>query len=220
MVTARALNAWQAVRESREWEERAVEMGPNTSEQYRYDPRHLCFVLARYKFCAKLLSGRNNVLEVGCGDAFGTPIVAVDWDPQMTKSNLRRLDFMDNCTFKHHDVVVEPVAGTFDGVFSVDVIEHIDPIAENEFMKNTCTNLSDDGVYILGTPNVKAEAYARPRSVVGHINLKDAASLSDLLERYFKNVFIFSMNDEVVHTGFYNMAHYLFAVGTGLRSRP
>jgi hypothetical protein len=25
-------------------------------------------------------------------------------------------------------------------------------------------------------------------------------------------VFLFSMNDEVVHTGFYPMAHYLFAV--------
>ncbi len=33
-----------------------------------------------------------------------------------------------------------------------------------------------------------------------------------LLEHYFENVFLFSMNDEVVHTGYYPMAHYLFAV--------
>ena len=33
------------------------------------------------------------------------------------------------------------------------------------------------------------------------------------MERYFNNVFMFSMNDEVVHTGFHKMAHYIFAVG-------
>lgn len=27
--------------------------------------------------------------------------------------------------------------------------------------------------------------------------------------------FLFSMNDEVVHTGYYPMAHYLIAVGIG-----
>ena len=29
---------------------------------------------------------------------------------------------------------------------------------------------------------------------------------------FFKHVFLFSMNDEVVHTGFEKMAHYLFVV--------
>ena len=29
--------------------------------------------------------------------------------------------------------------------------------------------------------------------------------------------FIFSMNDEIVHTGFYPMAHYLFGIGIGVR---
>ena len=30
--------------------------------------------------------------------------------------------------------------------------------------------------------------------------------------KYFENVFLFSMNDEVVHTGFSPMAHYLFVI--------
>ena len=37
----------------------------------------------------------------------------------------------------------------------------------------------------------------------------------DLLEGHFDNVFLFSMNDEVVHTGFHPLAHYLFAVCAG-----
>ena len=35
--------------------------------------------------------------------------------------------------------------------------------------------------------------------------------------RHFHEVFIFSMNDEVVHTGFYPLAHYLFALCVGKR---
>ena len=39
----------------------------------------------------------------------------------------------------------------------------------------------------------------------------------DILEKYFKNVFLFSMNDEVVHTGFSKMAHYLICLCVGAR---
>lgn len=226
MNTPRARQAWQSVVDSQDWDPASeIPMGPNSSDQYRHDPKHLCFVLARYKFCAKMLAGKATVLEVGCGDAFGTPlvaqeansVVAVDWDLEMTQGNLRRLAFVGNCTFIHHDIVNGPVDGAFNGVYSVDVIEHIDPSVEHEFMKNSCANLSDDGIYIIGTPNVKAEAYARPPSKLGHINLKDAVQLRELLSQYMKTVFIFSMNDEVVHTGFHNMAHYLFAVGIGVK---
>jgi hypothetical protein len=32
------------------------------------------------------------------------------------------------------------------------------------------------------------------------------------MERHFHSVFMFSMNDETVHTGYHSMAHYLIAV--------
>ena len=222
MNTPRARHAWEQAVSS--WDtEGAVELGPHTSHKYRIDPKHLCFVLSRYKFCAKLLSGTNNVLEVGCGDAFGTPVVAqearmvlaIDWDPRLIESNSKKLGYLENCTFKHHDIVADPVEGKFDGVYSVDVLEHIDPVVEDKFMRHTCGNLTDDGTYIVGTPNLNSEAYASEASKLGHINLKDASGLKKLLSRYLKTVFVFSMNDEVVHTGFYPMAHYLFAVGVG-----
>ena len=68
-------------------EERIV-LGPYASHSLRTDAKHLCFVLSRYKFCAKLLEGKQKVLEIGCGDAVGLPIVAqavgrvyaTDWD--------------------------------------------------------------------------------------------------------------------------------------------
>src|SRR5258705_13364501 len=65
------------------------QLGLMSSQVWRDDPRRLLFVLARYKFVAKMFSGMQHVLEVGCADAFGTRIVAqevkavtaVDFDP-------------------------------------------------------------------------------------------------------------------------------------------
>ena len=200
-----------------------VEMGPIASFTYRNDPKRLCFMLARYKFCAKLLSGKRSVLEIGCGDAFGTPLVAqdvdkvlaIDWDAGLIEGNIARQDIFKNCTFQHQDIISGPPEGNFDAAYSLDVIEHVAPQDEETFVRHACANLSDDGTFILGTPNVTSEVYASESSKQGHINLKDADGLRQLLSTHFSTVFIFSMNDEVVHTGFYPMAHYLFAVGTG-----
>ncbi len=65
---------------------------------------------------------------------------------------------------------------------------------------------------MIGTPSLELQAYASPPSKAGHINCKTGNQLKALLEKYFEHVFIFSMNDEVVHTGFSPMAHYLFAL--------
>ena len=164
-------------------------------------------------------------MEVGCGDGFGTPLVgqdvgtvlAVDWDVQLIESNVRRTAFFENCTFKQHDIISGPPGGRFDGVYSLDVIEHVDKKSEDAFMRHASANLVDDGMLIIGTPNVTSEAYASASSKVGHINLKDAAGLKELVLLYMKTVVIFSMNDDVVHTGYYPMAHYLFAMGIGVK---
>ena len=42
-----------------------VPMGPTASHIFRTDPRRLGILLARYKFCAKMLTGKKHVLEAG-----------------------------------------------------------------------------------------------------------------------------------------------------------
>ena len=51
-------------------------LGAHTSSAFEKDPKHLAFTLSRYKFVAKMFQGKDSVLEVGCGDGFGTTIVA------------------------------------------------------------------------------------------------------------------------------------------------
>jgi len=202
-----------------------IALGPWASLDLVNDPKRLAFVLARYKFVSKMLAGKAHVMEVGCGDALGLPIVAqavghlhaVDWDSRLIANDLRRLAHLKNVSFIEHDMNNSPSPVAVDAVFSVDVIEHIDPQSEARFMEHQLAALPRSGVMIVGTPNETASAYASPQSEVGHINLKTFASLKTLMTRYFDNVFMFGMNDEVLHTGYAPMCHYLWAVGAGLR---
>ncbi|MDC0453477.1 SAM-dependent methyltransferase, partial [Alphaproteobacteria bacterium] len=59
--------------------------------------------------------------------------------------------------------------------------------------------------------------FANPIAAQTHINLKTTNDLLKLSNDYFKNSFIFSMNDEVVHTGYHGMSHYIFVLGVGLK---
>ena len=48
--------------------------GPLTSEKLREDPQYVMFQMSRYKHAARLISNKNNVLDIGPGDGVGIPI--------------------------------------------------------------------------------------------------------------------------------------------------
>lgn len=204
-----------------------VQFGPWTSNIWRHDPRHLLFLLARYKFAAKMLSGREKVLEVGCGDGIGLPVLrqevrsvhAIDAEPLVLSDAEKRAESegATGCTFELVDLTTACPKGQFDGALSLDVIEHIPGRLEESFMANLTAVLSPHAVCLIGTPNATAAPYASKDSKEAHVNLKHAQELRALMAGRFHNVFMFSMNDEVVHTGFSPMAHYLFGMGVGVR---
>jgi SAM-dependent methyltransferase len=198
-------------------------LGLMTNQVWYDDPRRLTFLLARYKFVAKMLSGRYDVGEVGCGDAFGTRVVlqevpdvtVYDFDPVFIEDIRARQDERWPLKAEVHDIVEAPLPRQHEGLFSLDVLEHIAVEDEHAYLANLRGSLTPDGVLIIGTPSVESQNYASPLSKAGHVNCKSGQELKVLLDRYFTRVFLFSMNDEVVHTGFYPMAHYLFAICTG-----
>ena len=202
-----------------------AELGLMTNQVWHDDPRRLAILLARYKFVAKMFSGRKDVAEVGCGDAFGTRIVqqevgkvtAYDFDPAFINDIAQRQSTRWPIEAHVHDALVGPLSSRYEGIYSLDVIEHIGVEDEDNFLSNLRDSLTDAGVLIIGSPSRESQAYASPQSKAGHINCKSGPELKALLERYFENVFMFSMNDEVVHTGFFFMAHYLIAICCGKR---
>lgn len=206
-------------------------LGLMTSYAWYHDPRHLLFTLSRYKFVAKMLAGRERVLEVGCGDGFASRIVqqevkqlvAIDFDPVFVRDAREQMQDPWKFDCRVHDLLDAPLAESFDGAYCLDVLEHIPPAVEDRFLGNLVQSMADRGVAVVGTPSQESQAHASVASREGHVNCKNARGLKETLSRSFADVFVHSMNDEVVHTGYSPMAQYLLAVCTGpLRgaSRP
>jgi len=204
-----------------------ITLGRASSNAYRTDPKMIGFMAARYKFVAKMLEGVESALEVGCGDGFGAPVVAqavgklvcTDIDEDTLADNKRRLSFVQNVSFEYFDFRRHPYRPAMHAVYCVDVIEHVYAKEERAFLKNLSASLRRSGIAIVGTPNKTADKYASENSRKGHVNLKDHRALRQLMQQYFERVFLFSMNDETVHTGYYPMAHYLWALCVAPRAR-
>ena len=193
-------------------------LGIHTSYGWEMDPKRLVFTASRYKFVGKLLEGKRSVLEVGCGDAFFARVVKQHLDPGATlqvvdinreyigsaKSNNPKLGRW-RVWPGDWDILKEPLSG-FDAVYCLDVFEHI---VEEDLL---LTNLSKCApVCVVGCPSLESQVYASEISKLEHVNCKTKEGLRESMLKHFKQVFMFGMNDEVVHTGM--MPAYLFALG-------
>ena len=98
-----------------------------------------------------------------------------------------------------------------------DVLEHIPSSDEDQFLRNVLVSLEPHATLIIGMPSLQSQTYASAHSKLGHVNCKDQPELKRLMQKYFHNVFAFSMNDEVVHTGYHAMAHYNLVLCCGKR---
>lgn len=180
------------------------------------DPRMLGIHLARYKFVAKMLSGKQLVAEIGCGDGWYGRVV------KQEVALLHRYDFdpmfvNDNAQVWMHDILLRPLDKKYDAIYSLDVMEHIAPENESIYLANICSSLDKDGIFIVGMPSIESQLHASPDSKAGHVNCKSGEALRETLQGYFKNVFMFGMNDETLHMGFFPMCHYLLAVCVGVK---
>ncbi len=198
--------------------EGGLQLGPYYSAHFLKDPLHMAFTLSRYKFAARMIGfqeRKKSVLELGCHEGIGTLLLAqeassavgVDFDREAidwASAHLQKPDLR----FIADDFLGKSY-GAFDAVVSLDVIEHIDSKREDAFLETVRRNLAEDGFAVVGTPNVAASQYSSEQSRIGHINLYDHVRLRALFLKGFHNVFLFGMNDEVVHTGFPPMCHYL-----------
>ena len=199
----------------------SVRLGTNTSTIYQNDPKLLLFTLSRYKFVSKMFAGFENVLEVGCQEGFGAQIICKEvtaylgvdfYLPHINSAKERNT--APNAKYETYDMLNGPIERGFDGVFALDVLEHIVPEKEDLFLQNICGSLTPHGSVILGMPSFESQKYASKASKAGHVNCKNGENFKNLLKHYFHNCFLFSMNDEVLHTGFSPMSHYLFVLAS------
>lgn len=209
--------AWDAT--TKLFSEHTYKFGPHWSFNFRNDPKRLGFVLSRYKFSAKMLRSRHHILELGCSDGIGATILSedttkytgVDLDQPALKA--AKVNMKNEKLHFLHDDFMGKTYGSFDGVVSLDVVEHILPEFENIYFETVHKNMSENGICVIGTPNITAAPYASKASQLGHVNMYTQKRLVEMMMNYFYQVFPFGMNDETMHTGFSSMAHYLLCVG-------
>jgi 2-polyprenyl-3-methyl-5-hydroxy-6-metoxy-1,4-benzoquinol methylase len=221
---SREAKLWSVAKKS--FGDDAVTLGPYFTFIIRKSPRRLLHLLSYYKFAAKMIGPDKRVADIGCSEGFGTILLAeharscVGIDQDAAAIAVANASVASpKLSFAVADVLHDKI-GPFDAVVSLDVIEHIYQEHEDAFVAAIAGTLGDDGVFVMGTPNITADQYANEHSRRGHVNMFDADRLRALGLRHFRNVFSFSGNDEMVHTGFSPMAHYLLALCVGPRRTP
>lgn len=214
---------WEDVKEDMQAE--PITLAYKMSYTVRNSLIGLEMILARYKFAAKMMKNRKRirVLDLGCNDGLGCAlinqqcdcqeIIGIDFDEEAI-AWAQCNDLGDNMTFACKDFLIDKsiAGGDRDFVVSMDVIEHIPKESEEDYLQVICNNLAENGAAIIGTPNETMYPYASPWNKKAHINNYNQDRLYELCSRYFEQVFIFGMNDEVLHTGFYPMSCYIFAL--------
>lgn len=195
--------------------------GPHLTHWLRRSPRRLLHSMSYYRFCSELIGPNRKVLDVGCGEGLGTWLLAkrsgtalgIDLDGRAIDT--ARRNFRDSrIRFEFGDFFELP-AEPFDAVVNFDCIEHIFPHNIERFWRKISAHLSPVGMAIIGTPSITSDAYANPATRAGHVNLYSGDRLEKEMSQHFRNVLLFSANDETVHTGFRPLAHYYIAIGTG-----
>ncbi len=153
--------------------------------------------------------------------------------------------FQDDWRFEArlHDIVAKPLSRQADSAYCVDFLQYISRDEEDDFVRNLRDSLSRESDFLLiGSPSYGAGAPpgtqpalgadtlptmaapsdrddlpCRTRTARGHavIYRRTGAELKALTERFFQNVFMFSMVDDVAQPGIQPNAQHIFALSCG-----
>ena len=196
-----------------------IKLSPAYSYLVQDNTLQLLIHLSRYKFVAKMLSRTDRVLEVGSGEGMGTIFLsqhcAFVKGIEFKKSECsyaNTINTRTNVEFVRGDFFDHRSHELFDAVVNLDVIEHMPQDIGEKFLAKTALNLKDNGMMILGTPSIYSYAYQAANSKAGHVKCYDRDELVQIVKKYYGRVIAFSMNDEMVHTGFQKLAWYYFIV--------
>ena len=197
-----------------------VHLSPEYAHWIQDNQIRLLIRLARYKFVSKLLKPTDSVLEVGCGSGLGSiflaqhskSVLGIDVKTSDIEEALA-LNQRNNVDFKVLDLFEDQSNDKYDTVVSLDVIEHLTVEQGQALVAEMSRRLNPGGLLVIGSPSIWSYPYQSPISQVSHVHCYDLPELETLVEGFVDRTISFSMNDELVHTGYHKMAWYYFVIG-------
>lgn len=121
-----------------------------------------------YEFAQTFIQGKK-VLDVGCGNAYGTALMAkhaseilgLDYDNETVESNKATYKDIKNLSFRQAAIPPIPFDdSSFDVITAFQFIEHIEK--RNEFLKECLRVLKPGGSLLVTTPNAKKSLARNP----------------------------------------------------------
>ena len=199
----------------------SITLGRYASYWYYKTPRRMLHSQSYYKFASKLIGKGKRILDIGCNEGLGTYLMArecgyakgIDFDHEAIQT--AQNNFKDpSIQFSVEDILLSPITELYDAIVSFDVIEHIYPEHVEGFFSAIKARLKPEGICFIGTPSLISQQFASEVSKKGHVNVYAPERLQAEMERHFTFAFQFAANDEVVHTGYLPLSHYLIAIGS------
>lgn len=188
---------------------------------YQESPLDFFILLARYKFAARLIDRTDSVLDAGCGHGLGSvmlskfarSVIGVDMDRELIEHCRNTYTEITNLNFEVGDLKdLSDFDRQFDSIVCMDVIEHFTREEGPVVVQSMANALNERGMLIIGTPNVRSQEFASQRRKMTHPFEYDYAAFKKILSDIFRRAIVFSMTDEVVSTGFSQMAWYFMGV--------
>ena len=189
------------------------------SSTFMQNPLMCAIKLSRFKFVAKILSKNDSVLDLGCGNGFSSYFYAqfvrevLGIDLYSDIQSIQKKMIAPNLKFIQGDILSPPseiTNKTFNAVAMVDVIEHFYKEDGDKIVSDYSNLLSKNGIMVIGTPSKYSQEYRSTCSKNTHFHEYEPDELNELCSFYFNRTIIFSMNDEIVHTGFNKLAWFVF----------
>jgi 2-polyprenyl-3-methyl-5-hydroxy-6-metoxy-1,4-benzoquinol methylase len=121
-----------------------------------------------YEIAKPIIHGKK-VLDVGCGLAYGTALMAkhaasvtgIDYDEITVEGNKKQYNSISNLDFRRAEIPPLPFdSNSFDVITALQFIEHIHE--RKEFLKECLRVLKPEGVLLVTTPNVKKSLARNP----------------------------------------------------------
>ncbi|MFI5365873.1 MAG: class I SAM-dependent methyltransferase [Candidatus Binatia bacterium] len=173
---------------------------PGWGKDFDYDESR---ALAAYRYAATLAAGKR-VADAGCGEGFGTQLLAdvatavVGLDYSVAAIAMCRETWCKpNLSFRQADLTRSlALAERFDLVVNFQVLEHMRD--DLTFLENLKTLLAPGGRLLLTTPNRLKSFSENPY----HLREYTAPELRRLLERVFRAVTLLGMHGDATVTAF------------------